>query len=97
MSSVKEKKIQGLQNTINTIAKQRDDLRKEVTRLKKELHIFNEEGFVEEPSLPLLIYDFTSSPVCEKHGATIAYEFGIYRCEACKTALQLKLPAVVQR
>ena len=82
--------IEGLKRTIKKIKGEKSDLEKEVHKLKRDLGILEEEGFLEKPSLPLIKFDVNSIPYCEKHGALNVYKHRIYRCEACKTAIQLR-------
>ena len=82
--------IEGLKRTIKKIKTQKSDLEKEVNNLKKDLGILEEEGFLEKPSLPLIKFDVNGIPYCEKHGALNVHKHRIYRCEACKTAVQLR-------
>ncbi len=83
--------IQGLKKTASKIKKENQRLQKENHRLQKELGIFQEEGFVEDASLPLIKVGagFRARPVCEKHGGMLRYKNDIWRCEACKTAVDL--------
>ena len=84
------KKSEGLQKTIEKQARKNSDLMKENTRLRKDLGILDETGFIEDPSLPLIKFGSTGRPFCETHGAMLAYEHNIYRCEACKSAVQVR-------
>lgn len=90
-SALESKIVQGLKKTASKIKKENQRLQKENNRLQKELGIFQREGFVEDPSLPLIKVGagFRGRPVCEKHGAMLRYEHDIWRCEACKTAVDL--------
>jgi len=80
----------GYLKTIERMKEHISRLHKENGKLKKELGILEEEGFIEEPSLPLIKFGPTGKPYCEKHGAMLAYDHKIYRCEACKTAVQVQ-------
>ena len=84
------RKIEGLQNTIQKLVREKAELQKENDQLKKELGIIEEIGFVEELSLPLIKFGSNGKPYCEKHGAMLAYKHNIYRCEACKTGVQIR-------
>jgi len=90
-SELESKIVQGLEKTASKIKKENQRLQKENNRLQKELGIFKEEGFVEELSLPLIKIGagYKSRPECEVHGAMLRYKNDIWRCEACKTAVDL--------
>ncbi len=89
--ALESKVVQGLKKTMSKIKRENQRLQKENNRLQKELGIFREEGFVEEPSLPLIKVGvgYKSRPECEVHGAMLRYKNDIWRCEACKTAVDL--------
>ena len=84
--------LEGVKRTRTKVANERDNLRKHVTQLQKNLGILEEEGYIEGASLPAIVYDYVSNPRCEVHGATVAYDKGYYRCEACKTSVRLMVP-----
>jgi len=85
------KQIEGQKNTIKRLREEKSRLQKENHQLKRELGILEEEGFIEKPSLPLIKIGagLHGRPICEKHGAMLRYKHGIWRCEACKTAVDL--------
>jgi hypothetical protein len=90
--SQNDKLVKGLRKTIDKVSKDKARLQKEVSKLKKELGILEDEGFVEQPSLPPIIYNYVDPPYCEEHGALLRFEHNIWRCEACKTSIQLQPP-----
>ena len=76
-----EKQIAGFKKTIVKIAGERDALKRENTGLRRDLGILEEEGFIEDASLPPII--IRERPVCSKHGAMLRYGNNIWRCESC--------------
>ncbi|MBA7490015.1 hypothetical protein ES702_00549 [subsurface metagenome] len=86
-----EKQIEGQKNTIKRLREEKAKLQKENHRLKRELGILEEDGFIEQPSLPPIKIGagLHARPVCEKHGAMLRYQHAIWRCEACKTSVDL--------
>lgn len=83
---------EGFRRTIEKQKRQIASLQRENSKLKRELGVLEVNGYIEEPSLPAIVYDFVSPPRCEKHGATLAFDKGYYRCEACKTSMRLVVP-----
>ena len=72
---------EGYKKTIAKIAGERNELKRENTRLRRDLGILEEEGYIEEASLPPII--IRERPVCSKHGAMLRYGNDIWRCESC--------------
>ena len=85
------KRLQGQEKIIRNLGKEKAELQKENHRLKQDLGILEEEGFLEEPSLPLIRVGagFRGRPVCEVHGVMLRYKHAIWRCEECKTSVDL--------
>jgi len=82
----------GYLKTIEKMKAQISELRKENSKLQRNLGILEIEGFIEGPSLPLIKVGagYKARPVCEKHGAMIRYDNDIWRCEECKTSVDLR-------
>lgn len=91
MADVKDNVIEGMRNTVKNKNKLISKLTKERDQLKKDLGILEETGYIEEPSLPPIIIGagLNAAPVCSKHGAMLRYKHDIWRCEACKTSVDL--------
>lgn len=67
------------------------DLQSEINGLKKQLGV-QDDGFVDTPSLNLVMFDTVGRPCCSEHGAMNRYDHGIYRCVMCGVAIQLGKP-----
>jgi len=82
----------GYLKTIKKMKTQISELRRENTKLQRNLGILETEGFIESPFLPLIKVGagYKARPVCEKHGAMIRYNNDIWRCEECKTSVDLR-------
>ncbi len=91
MTDVQLRQIEGLKKTVTNLKKKNAELQKKNHRLERDLGIFKEEGFIEPPSLPLIIIGagYRARPICEVHGEMLRYEHDIWRCEACKTSVDL--------
>ncbi len=91
MTDQLRRQIEGQKNTIQRLNKEKATLQKENHRLRQDLGILEEKGFIEQPSLPLIKVGagLRGRPVCEVHGAMLRYEHAIWRCETCKTAVDL--------
>lgn len=86
-----KRQIEGQKKIIRRLREEKSNLQKENHRLKKDLGILEEKGFIEKPSLPPIKVGagYRGRPICEKHGEMLRYEHAIWRCEACKTAVNL--------
>ena len=85
------KRLDGQDKIIRSLGKEKAELLKENHRLRRELGILEEKGFLERPSFPPIRVGagFRGRPVCEKHGAMLRYKHTIWRCEECKTSVDL--------
>lgn len=82
---------EGYLKTIQRMKGHISRLHKENGKLKRDLGILEESGFLEAPSLPLIKIGsgYKGMPTCEKHGEMLRYKNDIWRCEGCKTAVDL--------
>lgn len=86
------KRLEGYMKTIIKLKEQNAELRKRKAKLEQRLGIkIDVEGFVEKPSLPLIMVGagYKARPICEEHGEMLRYKHDIWRCEACKTSVDL--------
>jgi len=94
--SILERQLEGQKKTLEKIKLERQKIMKEHYELEKKLAEIEGEhfirGYIEKPSLPLIKIGagLNGRPICEKHGAMIRYENDIWRCEICKTAVDLQ-------
>ena len=91
VSDIQARQIERQKQTITNLKEEKAKLQKRVHELERDLGIFEEEGFIEPPSLPLIIVGagYKARPICEVHGEMLRYEHDIWRCEACKTSVDL--------
>lgn len=91
MDDIQVRQIEGQKKTIAKLKKTISGLQKKIDSLERDLGIREETGYVDLPSLPLIIIGagYRARPVCEKHGAMVRYKNDIWRCEGCKTAVDL--------
>ena len=76
---------------VKTREHQVSELQSEIIKLNKQLGI-QPDGFIDTPSLNIVMFDLSGQPCCSKHGVMNRYEHQIYRCVMCGIAIQLGVP-----
>ena len=80
---VDQRIVAGQKATIKKLRRQIAELQSRATKRK--------DGFTERPSLPPIVLGagLNATPVCAEHGAMQAYKHHIWRCEECKSSVDL--------